>query len=127
MDSHLEQDNNESFNEGSDLKDLDQEDEIPSGIFKTIPIPKDEDISELVKRLDIYQREVINIGVKFAKDVVKAQRLDNPYPKAPLLMAHGSAGAGKSSTIHTLVILMQKILRQEDDDVNSPCIRNALT
>ena len=93
-----------------------------------INMPSDDELSERTRRLDVNQREVLNIGIKFAKDVVKARRLENSCPRAPLLMAHGGAGAGKSTVIHTLAVHMQKILQQEDDDVNSPCvIRTAFT
>ena len=66
-----------------------------SGIYKRIDIPNADDLKENTRSLDKYQREVVNIGIKYAKDIVKARKENNSSPTAPLLMVHGGAGAGK--------------------------------
>ena len=72
--------------------------------------------------LDYYQREVVNIGVKYAKDVVKSRREGNLSPLATLMMVHGGAGAGKSTVINILAQWTQKILQREGDDIDCPCV-----
>ena len=42
------------------------------------------------------------IGIKYAKDIVKAERDGNSYPDPPHLMVHGGAGTGKTFVIKTL-------------------------
>ena len=79
-------------------------------------------LKENTRSLDNYQREVINIGVKYAKDIVKSKREGNITPTAPLLMVHGGAGAGKSTVIKVLAQWMQKILQKEGDDLECPCV-----
>ena len=71
-------------------------------------------MKENTRTLDRYQREVINIGVKYAKGIVKSRREGNT---APLMMVHGGAGAGKSSVIKVLAQWTQKILQKEGDNV----------
>merc|ERR1712102_198515 len=72
--------------------------------------------------LDKHQREVLNIVVKYAKDVVKARKSWNSPPKPPLLMVHGGAGAGKSTVIHVITFWTHKILRQEGDSLDEPYV-----
>ena len=105
-----------------DPDQLENESPTPSTIFAKIEIPLDKDIRKATCQLDKYQREVINIGVKYARDIVKARKEGNSYPKAPLLMVHGGAGAGKSTVIKILAQWMQKILQKEGDDVGCPCV-----
>ena len=60
--------------------------------------------------------------MKYAKDIVKGRRNANSHPKAPIYMVHGGAGAGKSAVIEVLAPWMQKILQQEGDNVECPCV-----
>ena len=46
-----------------------------------------------------HQREVLNIVIKYAKDIVKARNNQNKHPIPPYLMMSGGAGAGKSTVI----------------------------
>ena len=72
--------------------------------------------------MDQFQRKVIDIGIKFAKDTIKAGREENQVPDPPYLMVHGGAGAGKSHAIHTLAQWIQLILQKSGDDNNCPYI-----
>ena len=67
-----------------------------------------------------YDSEVLNIAVKYAKDLVKARRPGNKKPNAPLLMVHGGAGAGKSTVINVVAQWTQKIVQVAGDDINNP-------
>ena len=90
--------------------------------LRTIELPTDEELKSKTHRLDGFQRMVLDIAVKFAKDLVKARKPHNPRPKAPLLMVHGGAGAGKSTVIDTVANWTQKILQQAGDNVEQPYV-----
>ena len=72
--------------------------------------------------LDVYQKEVVNIGIKYCKDVIKARKIHNKKPVAPLVMVHGGAGAGKSTVINILAVMAQKILLQPGDNPDHPYV-----
>ena len=72
--------------------------------------------------MDDYQKEVINIGVKYAKGVVKARKEGNVPPKAPLLIVHEGAGSGKSTVIKILAQWTQKLLQREGQETYDPCV-----
>ena len=99
-----------------------EENNKSSGIYKRIDIPNADELKENTRSLDEYQREVVNIGIKYAKDIVKARKENNNSPAAPLIMIHGGAGAGKSTVIKVLAQWMQKILQKEGDEIDCPCV-----
>ena len=132
LDSALEQENADCVEEGlvehPELVHADPgqivhaENVQETSIYRKIDIPNDKELKEATRSLDEYQREVINIGVKYAKGVVKARKEGNKIPTAPLLMVHGGAGAGKSTVITVLAQWTQKILQQEGHDTDCPCV-----
>ena len=63
-------------------------------LFRKIDMPTAEELKEKIRLLDPYQREVVNIAVKFAKNIVKSRNPKNQYPQGPLVMVGGGAGAG---------------------------------
>ena len=79
-----------------------KEDTSKHGFHKKIDIPDDSDLKESTRNLDEYQREVLNVAIKYSKDLVKARKLSKKPPNSPLLMVHGGAGAGKSTVIRTI-------------------------
>ena len=87
-------------------------DKHTSGIYKKIDIPGADELRASTRTLDSHQREVVNIGVKYAKDVVKSRREGNLAPVPPLLMVHGCEGAGKSTVIKVLAQRTQTILQR---------------
>ena len=96
-----------------------------AGNYKRIEIPNDVELKRRTRTLDKWQREVLNIGIKYAKDVVKGRKQGNTPAKPVLLMVHGGAGAGKSAVIDVLAPWAQKILQQEGDDIECPCVLKA--
>ena len=96
--------------------------EVKESIYRKVEIPEYDELRRSTRGLDKHQKEVINIGVKYARDVVKARRGGNLSPKAPLLMVHGGAGAGKSTVINVLAQWIQKILQKEGDNVECPAV-----
>ena len=95
---------------------------INTGIYRPIKILGPEELRESTRSLDKFQKEVINIGVKFATDLVKSRRQGNRQPSQQLVMVHGGAGAGKSTVIQILAQWMQKIVQTEGDDIGCPHI-----
>ena len=82
-----------------------------AGNYKQIEIPDENELKKRTRALDKWQREVLNIGIRYAKDIVKGRRQGNAPAKQILLMVHGGAGAGKSSIIDVLAPWTQKILQ----------------
>ena len=72
-----------------------------ASIFRKIEIPSMRELREETRKLDKFQREVLNISIKYAKDLVKSRRDGNRTPDPIYLIGHGGAGAGKSTVIHT--------------------------
>ena len=134
LDPAQEQDNADCEDEGTedhpdfihiDPGQVTSEENIPTSIYRRVEIPCDDVIKENTRALDYYQRQAVNISVKYAKDVVKARKEGNVNPTAPLLMVHGGAGAGKSTVINVLAQWTQKILQKEGDDIECPCVLKA--
>ena len=98
---------------------------MPQENFKRVIIPNDDELKARTRSLDKWQREVVNIGIRYAKDITKSKHVGNIPGKAPLLMVHGGAGAGKSAVINVLAPWMQKIMQQEGDNIESPCVIKA--
>ena len=132
LDSALEQENADCVEEGliehpeyvhaDPGQIINTEIDKETSIYRKIDIPNDKELKEATRSLDVYQREVINIGIKYAKGIIKARKEGNKVPVAPLLMVHGGAGAGKSTVITVLAQWTQKILQQEGHDTNCPCV-----
>ena len=60
-------------------------------VFCRIEVPLSDELRRLTETLDEFQKEVVNIVVTYAKDLVKARKLGNPLPTPPLLMVNGAA------------------------------------
>jgi hypothetical protein len=65
---------------------------------------------------------VVDIGIKYAKDIRKSENPINRRPAPPHLMVHGGAGAGKTTVIKTLVQHMELILRRPGDETGLPYV-----
>jgi exonuclease III len=140
LDAAAEQVNAECQEEGEELHpdylhlDTDNIDELEENavhnqsIYRTIDLPDIKTLKVKTRQLDPFQRNVIDIGVKYAKDIIKAEREFNPCPEPPLVIVHGGAGAGKSHAINSLAEWMQYILQKPGDDINCPyVIKTAFT
>ena len=97
LDPALEQDNadcdDEVETEHPDFSHIDpgqivrEEDKEAEAVkYKRVEIPSDKMLKEKTRSLDCWQREVVNIGIRFAKDLVKARRNANSAPTPPLYM-----------------------------------------
>ena len=78
--------------------------------------------------MDEYQKEILNIAVKYAKDIVKSRRDGNIAPLPIYIIGHGGAGAGKSTVIHLVSKWCHTILAKSGDDIVCPyVIKTAFT
>ena len=72
------------------------------------------------RKLDYYQRVVVEKGIRYARDLVKSLKDKNPLPKAPLMMVNGGAGCGKSTVINILKQWLHLILHKAGDNPECP-------
>ena len=102
----------------------DHQDDDNGGVraFKTITIPDPDVLLEQARKLDAMQKNVLRMGITCCRDLVKYRRNHQEKPNPTLLMVHGGAGAGKSTVIHLLSVMMQKILQEPGDDPNYPYV-----
>jgi hypothetical protein len=112
-----------------DFDHLDPEFMVPpeEGVFekayRVIEVRQLEVIKPDVRRMDNNQKKVLEIGIRFARGLVKSRGGKNPPPsQAPLVMVDGAAGAGKSTTINLLREIVQLILQQPGDHPECPYI-----
>ena len=100
----------------------------PNSIFKPIKIPTIGELRKQTQKLDEYQKEILNIAVKYAKDIVKSRRDGNIAPLPIYIIGHGGAGAGKSTVIHLVSKWCHTILAKSGDDIECPyVIKTAFT
>ena len=110
---HLDTDN---------VNEIDDDSNKWQNIYRKIDLPDIKTLKENTRQLDPFQRNVIDIGVIFAKDIVKSQREGNPYPEPPYVMVHGGAGAGKTFVIESLAQWIQYVLQKSGDEFNLPYV-----
>ena len=63
-------------------------------LFREIDIPNNDELKQRIRSLDPFQREVVNTAIKYARQIVKSRKPPNRYPKGPLIIVSGGAGAG---------------------------------
>jgi hypothetical protein len=91
-------------------------------ILKKIVIPGLPELREQTRKLDKFQKEAVNISVKYAKDLVKSRRDGNNPPAPIFITGHGGAGAGKSTVIDIVSKWCHSILSKEGDNTECPYI-----
>ena len=93
--------------------------------FKAIDLNDDQTLDVMSRALDVDQRVVLEIGVNFAKSVVKFKKVKKIPSQPPLLIVQGGAGTGKSTVIDVLSQQMEKVLRKPGDNPDHPYIIKA--
>ena len=109
------------FKDPSDLKDTDHQ----KRKFKPIELYDDKFLDSMTTSLDEDQRIVLEIGVNFARSVVKAKHSKDAEVIPELLVVQGGAGTGKSTVIDVLSQQMEKIVRSPGDNPDHPYIIKA--
>ena len=93
-----------------------------SASYKRIELYNDEKIESLTLRLHDEQRFVLDVGVNFAKNIVKSKNAKYLPPRAPLMVVQGGAGTGKSTIIDAMSQQMERIFRTPGDNPHHPYI-----
>ena len=62
-------------------------------------MPSKEEMAEKTRGLDDDQRRVLDIAIKYAKNIVKARSKGKARPEPPHLIVHGAAGTGIYQTL----------------------------
>ena len=84
--------------------------------YKSIELYDDPTVDSMSRSLDEDQRVVLEIGVAFAKSVIKAKKCQEIVVIPSLLIVQGGAGSGKSTVIDVLCQHMEKIFRISGDN-----------
>ena len=79
----------------------------------------------MTQNLDSDQRIVLEIGVDYAKSVIKSRKIKAQQARPPFLIIQGGAGSGKSTIIDVMSQHMEKIFRTPGDNPNHPNILKA--
>ena len=79
-------------------------------------------LREKTRQLDFYQQKVVERGISFCRNVVKAQNPKNCLPEPITTIVHGGAGCGKSTVINILKQWCHLILQQPGDDPECPYV-----
>ena len=91
------------------------------GLFKTTRLKPDDEIYKLIHRMDDAQRMVLDVAMTYIKNILISRKITHKF-EAPHLIIQGGAGAGKSSVIHVIVQVMEKLLRQSGDNPDNPYV-----
>ena len=78
-------------------------------------------------KLDKWQRLVVDVGLRFVRDLRKYSNGLCHMPKPENLVVIGGAGSGKSTVIECLTQWCHRLLEKAGDDPNSPYILKAAT
>ena len=91
-------------------------------VFKPIVVGDIEELRSRTRSLDKYQKYVLEVAIRFARGLIKAQKPKNRRPNQPLLMVHGGAGSGKSTVISTVAKWVHHILQKPGDNPEYPYV-----
>ena len=106
-----------------DRGDHNENEFLPSNDWcKRIELKDNEQLSMEAQKLDKYQRKTLDIGLKYARDIVKSRNHENQIPEAPRVIVLGGAGSGKSTVINCLTQWVHKNLQRPGDEPQSPYI-----
>ncbi|HIL27520.1 MAG TPA: hypothetical protein EYG21_09105 [Nitrospinaceae bacterium] len=90
--------------------------------YRKIDLCDNKTIRSRICKLDPDQRFVLDLFVKYARDLKLAEKGYGPFPPPPLLVIEGNAGSGKSELIHNLCMVLEKEFRQAGDNPENPYI-----
>ena len=111
-----------------DLGDHNEDEFLPSSAWhRKIDLKDSEQLFEETQKLDKFQRKTLDIGLKYAKELVKARNHKNEIPDAPHVIVLGGAGSGKSTVIESMKQWIEKTLQQPGDDLNTPYLLQTAT
>ena len=91
-------------------------------MFKPVDVGNIEDLRQQTKKLDKYQKYIVELATRYSRGIVKSMKPKNRRPSPPIVMVHGGAGSGKSTVINTLAKWVHYILQKPGDDPDCPYI-----
>ena len=77
-----------------DLLDRAEDSRVQYSEYGRIIIPNKNELIETTRRMDKDQRRVVDIAVKYAKNIRKARKRGKRCSNPPHTMVHGAAGTG---------------------------------
>ena len=77
-----------------DLLESTEEERVRISEYGRIIIPNKKELSEKTRALDKDQRKVVDIAVKYGRNIKKARKKGKRYPEPPHIIGHGAAGTG---------------------------------
>ena len=90
--------------------------------YRIINLDNIEILLEKTRKLDYFQKKVVEIGIGYARYLVKALKSKNSTPNPPWLTVLGGAGSGKSTVINILKQWIHFILQSSGDSPDCPYI-----
>ena len=91
--------------------------------FRKIELQSDNELYQKIRSLDPEQKKVLDIGLQFSQDFMRAiKKKENKWPKPPLVAVLGGAGSGKSHVIDVLSQMIDKTFRSPGEDPNFPYV-----
>ena len=91
--------------------------------YRPIKVQELDELCQQSRKLDSEQRLVLDILLKYVRDLEKSQSNKNDIqPEAPRLMVHGGAGSGKSFVINLLAQWLEYSFRKSGDDASLPYV-----
>ena len=90
--------------------------------YRKIDLWDNKTIRSEICKLDSDQRFVLDLFVKYARDLKLADKGFREFPSPPLLVIEGNAGSGKSMLIHNLCMVLEKEFRKAGDIPEHPYV-----
>ena len=90
--------------------------------YRIINLDDFEVLLEKTQKLDYFQKKVVEIGVSYARHLVKALKYKNSFSNPPWLTVLGGAGSGKSTVINILKQWIHLILQTSGDSPDCPYV-----
>ena len=121
----LEEDEQYRHLDHTGLKDRDIPD--AGNWYRKIELKDQNILEQETCRLDKWQRQVVDTGLKFVRGLRKYSKGYGNNPRPENLVVIGGAGSGKSTVIECLAQWCHRLLEKAGDDPNSPYILKAAT
>ena len=82
------------------LEDAEEAERVQISDYGRVIIPSKREMVEKSRGMDKDQRKVVDIAVKYAREIKKARTKRKAGPTPPHIMVHGSAGTGEILFAH---------------------------
>ena len=90
--------------------------------FQAIELDEKNVLLDKTRKLDKFQKKVIDRGVQYSRLLVKSLKQKNPIPIPSNVIVLGGAGSGKSTVINILKQWIHIILKKVGDDPDWPYV-----